>query len=236
VPVVVNIGSDRGTDFLNPRSRRQNKKCGNGQQQQQQQCPPPQAQQQQRRSPPFSDYQKKFDFMERQIAEQRCLLADAMKMKQPSEADLIQKIRRELAAEAAAKSRGDSQRNVPGNPEHTRSSASQSAPQSQPSQSQQADATHGQEEELPDPRQPPPFYHDYFARRGNLDDGVYRPRTDGGTQQPRPPPEQSTTHQQGASASPSAPASASAQATSEQASGLPPFPSDFWHPSAEHAG
>jgi hypothetical protein len=44
VPVVENIGSDRGTDFLDPRSRRQNKKRGNGQQQQQQR-PPPQAQQ-----------------------------------------------------------------------------------------------------------------------------------------------------------------------------------------------
>jgi hypothetical protein len=74
VPFVENIGSDRGTDFLDPRSRRQNKKRGNGQQQQQQQRPPPQAQQQQQRqSPPFSDYQKKFDYMERQIAEQKHL-------------------------------------------------------------------------------------------------------------------------------------------------------------------
>jgi hypothetical protein len=47
VPIVENIGSDRGTDFLDPRTRRQNKKRGNGQQQQQQQRPPPQAQQQQ---------------------------------------------------------------------------------------------------------------------------------------------------------------------------------------------
>jgi hypothetical protein len=117
VLVVENIGSDRGTDFLDPRSRRQNKKRGNGQQQQQQR-PPPQAQQQQRQSPQFSDYQKKFEYMERQIAEQKHLLDEALTMKQPSEADLIQKIRRELAAEAAARSRGDSQRNVPGNNPH----------------------------------------------------------------------------------------------------------------------
>ncbi len=44
MPVVENIGSDRGTDFQDPRNRRQNKKRGNGQQQQQQQRPPPQAQ------------------------------------------------------------------------------------------------------------------------------------------------------------------------------------------------
>jgi hypothetical protein len=57
VPIVENIGSDRGTDFLDPRNHRQNKKRGNGQQQQQQQRPPPQAQQQQQRqSLPFSDY------------------------------------------------------------------------------------------------------------------------------------------------------------------------------------
>jgi hypothetical protein len=117
LPIVKNIGSDRGTDFLDLRSRRQNKKCGNGQQQQQQR-PPPQAQQQQRQSPQFSDYQKKFDYMERQLAEQKHLLEEALKQKQPSEADLIQKIRRELAAEAAAKGRGDSPRNVPGRPEH----------------------------------------------------------------------------------------------------------------------
>ncbi len=54
--------------------------------------------------------------MERQIAEQKRLLAEAMRMKPPSEADLIQKIRRELAAEAAARNPGSSQRNVPGNP------------------------------------------------------------------------------------------------------------------------
>ncbi len=230
VPVVENIGSDRGTDFQDPRSRRQNKKRGNGQQQQQQR-PPPQAQQQ-RQSPPFSDYQKKFEYMEKQIAEQKRLLAHALRIKQPSEADLIQKIRRELAAETAARGGGSSQRNVPGNPEHTRSSTSQPSPQSQPSQNQPTDASHGRVEELPDHRQPPPFYHEYFACRGNLDDGVYQPRTDGGTQQPRPPPEQSTTHQQGASA----PASASANATSGHASGLPPSSSDFRHPSAEHAG
>jgi hypothetical protein len=144
VPVVENIGSDRGTDFLDPRTRRQNKKLGNGQQQQQQQRPPPQAQQQQQRqSPPFSDYQKKFDYMERQMAEQKRLLDEAFKRKQPSEADLIQKIRRELAAEAAARNPGSSQRNVPGNPEQTQSSASQPSPQSQPSRNQQTDASHG---------------------------------------------------------------------------------------------
>ncbi len=124
LPFVENIGSDRGTDFQDPKSHCQNKKRGNGQQQQQQR-PPPQAQQQQR--------QKKFEYMEKQIAEQKCLLADALKIKQPSEADLIQKIHWELAAEAAAKSQGDSQRNVPGNPEHPRSSTSQPSPQSQPS-------------------------------------------------------------------------------------------------------
>ncbi len=92
LPVVENIGSDRGTDFLDPRFRRQNKKRGNGQQQQQQQRPPPQSQQQQGQSPQFSDYQKKFDFMERQMAEQNRLLDEALKRKQPSEADLLQKI------------------------------------------------------------------------------------------------------------------------------------------------
>jgi hypothetical protein len=118
VPVVENIGPNRGTDFLDPRFRRQNKKRGNGQQQQQR--PPPQSQQQQQRqSPLFSDYQKNFEFMEKQIAEQKRLLADAPRMKPPSEADLIQKIRRELAAEAAARNPGSSQRNVPGNPEQT---------------------------------------------------------------------------------------------------------------------
>jgi hypothetical protein len=151
VPIVENIGSDRGTDFLDPRTRCQNKKRGNGQQQQQQQRPPPHAQQQQQRqSPPFSDYQKKFDYMERQIAEQKCLLAEALKMKPPSEADLLQKIRRELAAEAAARNPGSSQPNVPGNPEHTQSSTSQPSHQSQPSRTQQTDASHGRVEELPD--------------------------------------------------------------------------------------
>ncbi len=130
-----------------------------------------------------------------------------------------------MAAEAAAKGRGDSQRNVPGHPEHTQSSASQPPPQSQPSQNQQPTAFHGRVEELPDHGQPPPFYHDFFARRGNLSDGIYRPRTDGSHQQPRPPPEQSTPHQQGASALASAPAPASANGTSE-----------FWHPSTKHAG
>jgi hypothetical protein len=92
VPVVENIGSDRGTDFLDPRSLRQNKKRGNGQQQQQQPPPPQAQQQQQRQSPPFSDYQKKFDYMEKQLAEQKRLLDKALRRKQPSEADLIQKI------------------------------------------------------------------------------------------------------------------------------------------------
>jgi hypothetical protein len=175
--------------------------------------------------------------MEKQIAEQKRLLADALRMKPPSEADLIQKIRRELAAEAAARNPGSSQQNVPGNPEQTQSSTSQQSPQSQPSQNQQTDASHGRVETLPDHRQPPPFYHDYFARRRNLDDGVYRPRTDGGPQNPRPPPEQSTPHHQGTSASASAPtqASASASATSGRASGLPSS-SDFQHPSTEYAG
>jgi hypothetical protein len=204
-PVVKNIGSDRSTDFQDPRSRRQNKKCVNGQQQQQQRPQPQAQQQQQRQSPPFSDYQKKFDYMEKQIAEQKRLLADAMRMKPPSETDLIQKICRELAAEAAAKSQGDSQRNVPGNPEHTRSSASQQSPQSQPSQNQQPDASHGRVEKLPDHGRSLPFYQDYLGPRGNLYGSVYQPRTDGGTQQPRLPPEQSSPHQQGASASASAP-------------------------------
>ncbi len=235
LPNVENMGSDRGADFQDPRTCRQNKKRGNGQQQQQQR-PPPQSQQQQRQSPQFSDYQKKFDYMEGQIAKQKCLLDEALKRKQPSEADLIQKICRELAAEASAKGRGDSQRNVPGCPEHPQSSASQHSPQSQPSQNQQPTASNGRVEELPDHGQPPPFYHDYFARRGNLSDGIYRPRTEGGNQQPRPPLEQSTPHQQGASASASAPASASANVTSGQASGLPSFSSEFWHPSTEHAG
>jgi hypothetical protein len=149
LPIVENMGSDRGADFQDPRTRPQNKKHGNGQQQQQQRPPPP-PQQQQRQSPQFSDYQKKFEYMEKQIAEQKRLLDEALKRKQPSEADLIQKIRRELAAEAAAKGRGDSQRNVPGHPEHTKSSASQPSPQSQPSQNQQATASNGRIEELPD--------------------------------------------------------------------------------------
>jgi hypothetical protein len=101
-PVVENIGSDRSTDFPDPRSCRQNKKRGNGQQQQQQHPPPQTQQQQQRQSPPFSDYQKKFEYMEKQMAEQKRLLDEALRGKQPSEADLIQKIRPELAAEAAA--------------------------------------------------------------------------------------------------------------------------------------
>jgi hypothetical protein len=74
VPVVENIGSDRGTDFLDPRFCRQNKKRGNGQQQQQQRPPPQAQQQQQQQSPPLSDYQKKFEYMERQMAEQKRLL------------------------------------------------------------------------------------------------------------------------------------------------------------------
>jgi hypothetical protein len=234
LPFVANVGSDHGTDFQDPRTCRQNKKRGNGQQQQQQQRPPPQAQQQQRQSPQFSDYQKKFDYMERQIAEQKRLLDEALKRKQPSKADLIQKIRRELAAEAAAKGRGDSQRNIPDRPEHTQGSASQPSPQSQPSQNPQSTAFDGRVENLPDHGRPPPFYHDYFAPRGNLNGGVYWPRTDGGTQQPRPPPEQSSPHRQGASAS--APASPSAGATSGQASGLPSFSSEFRHPSTEHSG
>jgi hypothetical protein len=96
-------------------------------------------------------------------------------------------------------------------------------------------------ETLPDHGLPPPFNHNWSSNpRGNLSGGVYRRRTDGGTQQPRPPPEPSTAHQQGASASASAsaptPASASANATSGRASGMPSFSSDFWHPSTEHVG
>ncbi len=77
LPFVKNIGSDRGTDFQDPRTRRQNNKRGNGQQQQQQR-PRPQAQQQQRQSPQFLDYQKKFEYRERQIAEQKRLLDEAL--------------------------------------------------------------------------------------------------------------------------------------------------------------
>jgi hypothetical protein len=69
LPFVETIGSDRGTDFQDPRTCRQNKKRGNGQQQQHQRLPP--QPQQQRQSPQFSDYQKKFEYMERQIAEQK---------------------------------------------------------------------------------------------------------------------------------------------------------------------
>ncbi len=112
LPFVENIGSDQGTDFQDPRTRHQNKKRGNGQQQQQQR-PPPQAQQQQPQSPQFSDYQKKFEYMERQIAEQKRLLEEALKWKQPSEADLIQKICQELAVEAAAKGRRFERRSMP---------------------------------------------------------------------------------------------------------------------------
>jgi hypothetical protein len=170
VPIVENIGSNRGADFLDPRSRRQPKKRGNGQQQQQQQRPPPQAQQQQQRqSPQFSDYQKKFEFMERQMAEQKRLLAEALRMKPPSEADLLQKICRELAAQAAARNPGSSQWNVPGPPEHTRSSVPQSAAQSQPSQDQRTDASHGRMETLPDHGLPPPFYRNWSSNaRGDF--------------------------------------------------------------------
>jgi hypothetical protein len=86
-----------------------------------------------------------------------------MKMKPPSEADLIQKICRELAAEAAARNPGSSQWNVPGNPEHTRSSAPQSAAQSQPSRNQQTDTSHGRVEQLPDHGLPTPFYHNWSS-------------------------------------------------------------------------
>jgi hypothetical protein len=225
LPVVENIGSDRGADFLDRKFRRQPKKRGNGQQQQQQR-PPPQTQQQQRQSPPFSDYQKKFEFMERQMAEQKRLLDEALKRKQPSEADLLQKICRELAAEAAARNPGSSQRNVPGNPEQTRSSVPQSAYQSQPSQDQRTDASRGHMETLPDHGLPPPFYRNWSSNaRGDLSGGTYQPRTDGGAHQPRPPPEPSTTDQQEASTAASA--SASAHATSGRASGMPSFSSDF---------
>ncbi len=226
-----NLGSDRGTDFLDPRSRRA-KKRGNGQQQQQQQRPPPQTQQ--RQSPPFSDYQKKFEFMERQMAEQKRLLDEALKRKQPSEADLLQKICQELAAEAAARNPGSSQQNVPG-PEQTRSSAPHSATQSQHSRNQQADTSHGRVETLPDHGLPPPFYRNWSSNaRGST---TYRPRTDDGAQQHRPPPEPSTPHQQSASALAPAPpsASATADATSSRAFGLPSS-SDFRHPSTEYAG
>ena len=47
---------------------------------------------------------------------------------------------------------------------------------------------------------------------------------------------QSTLHQQAASASASAPALASADATSGQASDLPSLSSDFCHPSTKHVG
>ena len=129
MPIVENIGSDHGTDFQDPRTHRQNKKRGNGQKQQQR--PPPPPQQQQRQSPQFLNYQRKFVDMERQMTEQKGLLDEALKRKQPSEADLIQKIHRQLAVEAAAKGQGDSQRNVPGRPKHTTGS------DSQPSQNQQ---------------------------------------------------------------------------------------------------
>ncbi len=105
--------------------------------------------------------------------EQKRLLDEALKWKQPSEADLIQKICHELAAEAAVNGRRDSQQNVPGCPEKTPGSASQPLPQSQPSQNQQTTSSNGRVEELPDHGQPPPFYHDYFAPRGNLSDGIY---------------------------------------------------------------
>jgi hypothetical protein len=127
-----------------------------------------------------------------------------------------------LAAEAAARNPGSSQRNVPGNPEHTQSSASQPSHQSQPSQTQQADALHGRVETLPDHGLPPPFYQNWSSnQRGDLRGGIYPPRTDDGAQQHRPPPEPSTPHQQSASASALAPPSASttAHATSGHASG-----------------
>ena len=169
------------------------------------------------------------------MAEQKRLLDEALKRKQPSEADLLQKIRRELAAETAARNPGSSQWNVPGNPEHTRSSAPHSASQSQPSQNQ-TDASHGRVEELPDHGLPPPFYQNWSSgSRGNLRGGVYRPRTDDGTQNARPPPEQSSPHHQEASASASASASPSANPTSGRASGLPSS-SDFRRPSTQYAG
>ena len=44
------------------------------------------------------------------MAKQKRLLDEALRPKQPSEADLIQKIRRELAAEAAARNPESSQK------------------------------------------------------------------------------------------------------------------------------
>jgi hypothetical protein len=157
LPFVKNIGSDCGTDFQGPRTCRQNKKRGNGQQQQQQLLPP--QTQQQRQSPQFSDYQKKFEYMERQIAEQKRLLEEALKRKQPS------------------KGPGDSYRNVPEQAGQTQGSASQPYRHSQPSQNQQPPGPEGRIEELPDQGRPPPFYTNYFAPRGNLNDGIYRPLT-----------------------------------------------------------
>jgi hypothetical protein len=241
LPVVENIGSDRGVDFQDPRTRRQNKKRGNGQQQQQQR-PPPQAQQQQRQSPPFSDYQKKFEFMERQIAEQKRLLDEALKRKQPSEADLIQKIRRELAAEAAAKGPGGSFRNAPGHAGQTQGSASQPSRHSQPSQNQPPPGPEGRVEELPDHGRPPPFYTNYFASRGNLDDGVYRPRSGSRQQQPPPPPPEQTVPPQSATsasappqsgASESASTSARPEASADLPPGFPSFSFGFRQPTAD---
>jgi hypothetical protein len=128
--------------------------------------------------------------MEKQMAEQKRLLAEALSMKPPSEADLLQKICRELAADTAARNSGSSQRNVPGPPEHTRSSAPNSASQSQPSQDQRTETSHGRMETLPDHSLPPPFYRNWSSNaRGDLSGGTYRPQTDGGAHQPRPPPE-----------------------------------------------
>jgi hypothetical protein len=173
--------------------------------------------------------------MERQIAEQKRILAEALRMKPPSEADLLQKICRELAAEAAARNPGSSQRNVPGPAEHTRSSVPQSAAQSQPSQDQRTNAS-GRVETLPDHGLPPPFYRNWSSNaRGDLSGGTYRPRTDGGPQQPRPPPDPSTTDQQTTSTSAPPTASATAGETAYRAFGLPSS-SDFRHPSTEYAG
>jgi hypothetical protein len=220
LPFVENIGSDCGADFQDPRTRCQNKKRGNGQQQQQR--PPPPPQQQQRQSPQLSDYQKMFEYMERQIAEQKLLLDEALKRKQPSEADLIQKICRELAAEAAAKGPGDSFRNVPEQAGQTQGSASQPSRHSQPSQNQQPPGPEERVEELLDHGRPPPFYHDYFTPRGNLSDGIYRPRSGSRQQQPPPPPPEQT-----------APPQSGAEASSELPSGIPSFSFGFRQPTAD---
>jgi hypothetical protein len=136
-PSVEDIGSDRADDFRdNPKACRQGRKRGNGQQPQQQR-PPPSPHQQQQQSSQFAEYQKKFDLLQKQLADQKREIEEQKKKKVNFEADLIQKICRELGAENARIGRGDSSTNVPGpNGPTLGSQPAQPSDTSRPSQEQ----------------------------------------------------------------------------------------------------